>query len=109
LADLSISIQLPVPTANAEREDSTSRRFPPVIWGILLLPFAAKLRRAARRLGGTISVFLLLAVGFAGVAGLSGCGSTTGLFAPPSTTYTMTLTATAGTLSHSTTMTLTVE
>jgi hypothetical protein len=43
------------------------------------------------------------------MAGLSGCGATSGFFGQPTQTYTMTVTATSGTLSHATTITLTLE
>jgi hypothetical protein len=41
--------------------------------------------------------------------GLSGCVSGSGFFGPPSTTYTITVTATSGSLQHSTTVLLTVK
>jgi hypothetical protein len=56
-----------------------------------------------------LSMLLLLIAGMTAMAGLSGCGSTTGFFAQAQKSYTVTVTATSGTLSHSTTMTLTVE
>jgi hypothetical protein len=40
---------------------------------------------------------------------LSGCGITSGLFAPQQKSYTVTVTATSGTLTHSTSLTLTVK
>jgi trimeric autotransporter adhesin len=43
------------------------------------------------------------------MAGLSGCGTNNGFFGQPSQTYTITVTATSGTLSHATTVTLTIE
>ena len=43
------------------------------------------------------------------MAGLTGCSATGGFFGQPEKTYTATVTATSGTLSHSTTVTLTVE
>jgi len=49
---------------------------------------------------------LLIAIG--GTMGLSSCGSS-GFFAPGQTSYTITVTATSGTLSHSTTLTLIVK
>ena len=44
------------------------------------------------------------------IAGVSGCGSTrSGYLAQRSQTYTVTITATSGTLSHATTVSLTVN
>ena len=80
-----------------------------MLWGILLLPFAGKLRRAGKRMGGTISLLLLLATGAAAMTALNGCGSTNGFFGQPQKVYIVTVTVTAGTLSHSTNVTLTVE
>jgi hypothetical protein len=105
----SLTIQLPSLSARLDREDVTNRKLPPLLWALLLLPFAGKLRRAGKHLGRTISLLLLLALGMGAMFGLSGCGSTSGLFAQQQKTYTVTVTATAGTLSHSTTVTLTVE
>jgi hypothetical protein len=45
----------------------------------------------------------------AAVAGLSGCGSTGGFFGQAQKSYTVTVTATSGALSHTTNVTLTVE
>ena len=81
----------------------------PFALALLLLPFAAKLRRAGRRLGRLMSVLLLLGAGLAAMAGLSGCGSNNGFFGQAPQNYTVTITATSGALSHSGTLTVTVE
>jgi hypothetical protein len=104
-----LTIQLPQVTAHLDREDLSNRKLPPLLWALLLLPFAGRLRRAGKHLGRTISLLLLLGLGLGAMVGLSGCGSTSGLFAQQQKTYTVTVTATSGTLSHSTTVTLTVE
>lgn len=109
IANPTLTIQLPSMLAHLERENLPNHKLPPLLWGILLLPFAGKLRRAGKHLGRTISMLLLLALGLGAMFGLSGCGSTSGLFAQPQKTYTVTVTATAGSLSHSTTVMLTVE
>jgi hypothetical protein len=80
-----------------------------VLWGILLLPFARRLRRAGKRLGKGVALLLLLAAGAAAVSGLSGCGASNGFFGQHQQTYTVTVTATAGSVSRSTSVTLTVE
>ena len=82
---------------------------PPLLWGILLLPFAGKLRRAGKRMGRTMLLLLLLTPGAAGVAGLTGCGTNNGFFGQPQKAYNITVTVTAGSLSHSTHLTLTVQ
>jgi len=79
-----------------------------LLWGVLLLPFAGKIRRTGRHLSRA-SLLLLLAVSMASMAGLSGCGSTTGFFAQQQKTYKVLVTAMSGTLSRSTTVTLTIE
>ena len=109
LTNVTLTIQLPKTTANLLPDGPLNRRIPPVAWGILLLPFLGRLGRAGKRLGGTLSLLLLLTAGAAAMAGLSGCGSGNGFFAQQQQTYTVTVTATSGTLSHSTTVTLTVE
>jgi hypothetical protein len=109
LTNVTLTIQLPQVTASLNQKQPPSRQIPPALWGILLLPFARKLRRAGKRLSRTVSLLLLLAASIAAIAGLSGCGSSNGFFAQQQQTYTVTVTATSGTLSHSTTVTLTVE
>ena len=84
-------------------------RMAPFALAILLLPFARRMRRTGKRLGRTMSVLLLLAAGAASMAWIGGCGSNSGYFAQAQKTYTVTVTGTAGALSHSATVTLTVE
>jgi hypothetical protein len=102
LAAPTLTIQLPGNTAALA--DPKGGMVPPLLWGMLLLPFAGALRRRWRAAAG-----LLLLTVSAACAGLSGCGSSTGLFSQQQKTYTVTVTATSGALSHSTTLTLTVE
>ncbi len=110
LTNVTLTIQLPQVTAELHRQkEPTGKHVPPLLWGMLLLPFAGRLRRTAKRLNRTVSLLLLLAAGFAATAGLSGCGSSNGFFGQQQQTYTITITATSGTLSRSTTVTLTVE
>lgn len=78
----------------------------PVALGLLLLPFTGRLRRISKRWSQLACLLLLIAAGAAIATGVTGCGGAT---SPPSTTYTMTLTATSGSLSHSATLNLTVQ
>jgi predicted PurR-regulated permease PerM len=81
----------------------------PLALALILLPFAGRLRRTGRRMGRILSILMLAVLGIAAVAGISGCGSTSGFFAQQQQSYTVTITGTAGSLSHSTTVTLIVE
>ena len=86
----------------------SGRKLPPVLWGLLLLPFAYKLRRAGKRMSRTISLMLFLAVSLAAVTALGGCGGSSSSNTQPSD-YTLTVTATSGTVSSSTILTLIVN
>jgi len=72
--------------------------------GMLLLPFGGRIRRTLDKR------VLLLALSGLSLLGLAGCASKdSGYFGSPQTNYTLTVTATSGALSHSTTLTLTVK
>ena len=78
--------------------------------GMFLLPFAIKRRRSAGRVGRFAGMMLLLLAATCVTLGLSGCASSnSGYFGQQEVNYTMTVTATSGSLSHTTTITLTVE
>jgi hypothetical protein len=74
------------------------RGLAPITLGILLLPFAGKMRRSGKRLASA-----------GAVAGLSGCGIGNGFNGQPQTTSNLTVTATSGVLSHTITLTFTVQ
>lgn len=106
---VTLTIQLPQTTAMSKIPDgSLASRLAPISLALLLLPLAGKLRKTGKRLGRMLSVLLLLA-GMAGMGLLSGCGSTSGFFGQAQKNYTVTVTATSGTVSHSTNVNLTVE
>ena len=75
-----------------------------VAFGLLLLPFAClkRYRRTQKRL------LLWILVGLASLGAVSGCGEG-GYFSQTEQTYTITVTATSGTLVSSTMVILTVE
>jgi hypothetical protein len=83
-------------------------RLAPLSLALLLLPFVGRLRRAGKRFSRMLSVLLLLGAGFAAMAGLNGCGSG-GFLSQAPKSYTVTVTATSGTLSRSSNVTLTVQ
>ena len=99
-------------TAEVKKGQLRMGRLPLVALGILLLPWAGRIRRSRvwlRRL----TVLAILLVGAAGLATLTACGGgsegsgSSGGSTPQ--TYNIAVTATSGTLSHSTTVTLTVQ
>jgi Bacterial Ig-like domain (group 3)/NHL repeat len=108
LVATSLTIQLPTTTGRLEHEPVWGGKVPPLLWGVLLLPFAGTLRRTGKRLRCATTTLLLFAAA-AALGGVIGCSSPTGLFSQKQQTYTVTVTATSGTLSHSTTVSLTVE
>lgn len=83
----------------------------PVALGLILLPIAGRLRRGSRRLRGT--TWLILLAGAVAMAGLTSCGGGSGGGSggsiPQPQNYTLTIAATSGLLSNTTTVTLTVE
>lgn len=82
----------------------------PVALGLLLLPFAGKLRRAAQSWNKLACILMLAFGGIAIAAGVSGCGgSSSSSTKPVAQTYTLTVTATAGADVHTTALTLTVN
>jgi hypothetical protein len=109
LSDVSLGIKVPGQTAATRQVEAFGNRVPPVAWGILLLPFVGRLRRAGRRLAGKLAVLLVLAAGVAVTAGLSGCGTQNGFNGQAQQQYTITVTVTTGSLSHATNLTLTVQ
>jgi hypothetical protein len=75
----------------------------PLALSLILLPFAGRLRKAARQWQ---RLAVLALIGAALAVGLNGCGGNGKL---KSQDYTLTVTATSGSLSHTTTVKLTVQ
>jgi hypothetical protein len=109
LDNVSLTFHVPVQAVAAQSTKGSSDRWPPAAWGILLLPFAYRFRRAARRPAGKLAVVMMMAAALTAIAGLSGCGSRNGFFGEAPRTYTVTVTVTAGSVSHSTDLTLNVQ
>jgi sugar lactone lactonase YvrE len=86
-------------------QNGTGRKLAPLALALLLLPFAARMRRTRKRLGRLLCILLLITVGITTAMGLSGCSSS---FDTPNN-YPLTVTGTYKTVVHSTTVTLTVE
>ena len=111
-ADLHPNVQLTTgssgnASSSGSRNTRIVSRLAPFTLAFILLPFGGRPRRAGRRLSRAMSLVLLLAMGIAALAGLGGCGG--GFFAQQQQNYTVTVTGTSGALSHSATVSLTVE
>ena len=106
---VSLTIQLPSQTASLRPSNLPALNLSTWMVGMLLLPFSGRIRRAAGSQGRKLSLLLLIVTG-AAVVGLAGCGArNSGFFGNPQKSYVITVTATSGTLAHSTTLSLTVQ
>lgn len=107
-----LSIHTPKPVAAMTRPATPGRGLPrsPIAFGLLLLPiFGAGLyRKKGSALPRYVAIILLLAGSTGAIVGLTGCGGG-GFFNQSPQTYAVTITATSGTLQHSTSVSLTVE
>ncbi|MGC2544486.1 MAG: MBG domain-containing protein, partial [Silvibacterium sp.] len=106
---VTVTVQTPMATA-ANTAPPLSERLAPVAFGLLLLPLTG-MRKIRRRLSRHLLVILILLAGLGGVVGLSGCGSPAGMGAGGSTpqSYSFTVTASAGSLQHSASLTVEVK
>ena len=107
-SNVELTVQLPSQTASLGHSEMLALRFSPIMLG-LLLPLAGKIRRPTGK-GGRWILLSLLALASISIVGLTSCGGkNTGFLGNSQTSYTLTVTATSGSLSHSTTLNLTVQ
>ena len=104
---VTLSITAPSTTANHRNDPSTGRKAAPFALGLLLLPFVGRLRRAGKRLGRRGMLLLMFITSALVTVGMSGCGGS--FFAQSQQSYNVTITVTAGSLTHASNVTLTVE
>jgi hypothetical protein len=102
-----------LPTQSAMQPLSRSFRVSalPVALTLIVLPFVGSWRKAARHMNRMAWTVVLGLFGMTMIAGLAGCGGGSGSSSNSSVqqTYSLTITATSGTLSHSTAATLIVK
>ncbi len=94
-------------TSAAVHEPALGRKLGTVALAFLLLPLfgARSMRRQGRRLGGFVCLLLLALAGTAATATLTGCGAQYNAAKTPQS-YTITVTATSGSIQHASTVTL---
>ena len=100
-------VTLPTQSAAQPLRNPFGRGALPVALALLLLPFAGNWRKAAGRMNRMNWMIVLGLSSLAMIAGMTGCSS--GGSGSSAQTYTLTITATSGSLSHSTTATLIVK
>jgi hypothetical protein len=101
-----VSLTFNVPRLTAK---TSGNSVPTVAWGLLLFPFAYSVHRSQKKRIGSVATLFFVIAGLAVIGSLSGCASGNGFFGNPQQTYTMTVTVTAGSVSHATDLTLTVQ
>ena len=110
--NVSLTIQVPL-TAMLEKNKQPGRGLPLVAFSVLILPFVGGIRRSNKWLR-RLAFIVIISAGIGGTTMLTGCGgggsgSSGGGGGSQPRTYNTTVTATSGSLSHSTTVTVIVE
>lgn len=81
-----------------------------MVGGMFLLPLGGKLRRPAGKAGRFLCLLFLVLAAACATLGLTSCGGTSsGYFGQQERSYTVTITATSGALSHTTTVNFIME
>ena len=110
--DVSMTVQIPANLAHMERM-RVGKELAPFTLALLLAPFAWRRRRASVKLARAMRLLLVLCVsaGFLGAVGCSSGGSSNTTPPPPPTpeSFTLTVTAASGAISHTSTVTLNVQ
>lgn len=104
----SITLTVAVPDTLAQQHEQRTpwQRYAPVSLAVMALPLLFGKRK---RLGGVLRMLLLAAAAFSVVVGVSACNTASGYFGQGVKSYTVTVTGASGSLSHSTSVTLTAE
>ena len=105
--NVTLAIQVPTQTASLRNSPLLALQSSTILLGILLLPFSRRMSRLLATRACTITV-LLLALALTALGALAGCSSGSTPTHQP-VNYSLTVTATSGTLTHSTPLTLTVR
>jgi len=103
---VTLIIRTASPVADLQAPAGRSR-FGPVLLGLLLLPLVGA--RRWRRQSSRLLCWVLLVVALAGSTLLTGCGSSGGFLDSSLQNYNVTVTATTGSIVHSTTVVLNLQ
>ena len=76
---------------------------------LLLVPFFRRLRKAGKQVRGAVTIMVLLMAGLVASLGLTGCGTSNGLFAQTQKSYDVTMALTAGSVTRTTHINLTIQ
>jgi hypothetical protein len=106
---VTLSVQTAAPQAHNHIQSlPLPNRIPPAVVALLLLPVIAR-RKLRSKLGARILTMVFLIGSLAGAAAMVGCGTGAGFLLQQPQAYTLTVTATEGSLVHTVTVTLNVQ